>query len=99
MCLVFIVEKLGPVFHVTLALNGITTGALLGLFSMGMFFRKANTKVTIYSTIILYFLISKWKFQGSFVWCSCLCRSSYFHGSGIFQCNKQVKFTITNRRM
>lgn len=47
MCLVFVVEKLGPVFKVTLSLNGITTGALLGLFTMGILFRKANTKVTV----------------------------------------------------
>lgn len=47
MSLVFIVEKLGPVFKVTLALNGITTGALLGLFTMGILFRKANTKVSL----------------------------------------------------
>lgn len=48
MSLVFIVEKLGPIFRVTLALNGITTGALLGLFTMGILFRKANTKVKVF---------------------------------------------------
>lgn len=41
----FVVEKGGSIFEVTLALNGITTGALLGLFTMGILFRKANTKV------------------------------------------------------
>lgn len=46
MCLVFLVEKLGPVFRVTIALHGITSGTLLGLFSMGILFRKTNTKVT-----------------------------------------------------
>lgn len=48
MSLVFVVEKLGPVFLVTLALNGITTGTLLGLFTMGILFRKANTKVKLF---------------------------------------------------
>ncbi|XP_037034061.1 sodium-coupled monocarboxylate transporter 2-like [Bradysia coprophila] len=58
MCLVFIVEKLGPVFLVTLALNGTTTGALLGMFTMGIIFRKANTKGVLWGTAASVLLLS-----------------------------------------
>lgn len=46
---VFVVERMGTVFYLTLALNGVTSGALLGIFSMGMLLRKANTKVILSS--------------------------------------------------
>lgn len=42
--LVFLVEKMGSVIHVTISLGGITYGAMLGLFSLGMFFPWANSK-------------------------------------------------------
>lgn len=45
MGLVFVVERLGSVFHLTLSITGVTAGTLLGMFSMGMFFRQVNTKV------------------------------------------------------
>ncbi|KAJ6647887.1 Sodium-coupled monocarboxylate transporter 2 [Pseudolycoriella hygida] len=58
MCLVFVVEKLGPVFQVTLALNGITTGALLGLFTMGILFRKANTTGVLWGAIMSVLIVA-----------------------------------------
>uniref|UniRef100_A0A7G3AYE8 Putative sodium/solute symporter n=2 Tax=Lutzomyia longipalpis TaxID=7200 RepID=A0A7G3AYE8_LUTLO len=48
---VFVVERMGTVFYLTLALNGIAAGALLGLFSMGMMMRNANTKGVIAGTL------------------------------------------------
>lgn len=44
MGLVFIVEHLGAVFHLAIALSGVTAGSLLGIFTLGMVSRKANTK-------------------------------------------------------
>lgn len=43
--LVFVVEKLGPVFQVGTSISGITVGAFLGIFTIGMTSRSANTKV------------------------------------------------------
>ena len=43
--LVFIVEHLGGVLQATLTLNGLIGGVTLGLFVLGIFFKKANTKV------------------------------------------------------
>ncbi|KAJ9582261.1 hypothetical protein L9F63_003390, partial [Diploptera punctata] len=42
--LVFVVERMGSVVHATVTLGGITYGAMLGLFSLGMFFPWANSK-------------------------------------------------------
>ncbi|KAF4518176.1 hypothetical protein B566_EDAN007868, partial [Ephemera danica] len=41
---VFVVEHLGGVLQVTLSFNGITIGTMLGIFTLGMFFPKANSK-------------------------------------------------------
>lgn len=47
--LVFVVENLGGVVELSISLNGITHGPLLGIFTLGMMFRSANTKVrTLY---------------------------------------------------
>lgn len=43
--LVFVVEKMGDVLHMAISLSGVTAGALLGMFTMGMVLPKANTKV------------------------------------------------------
>ncbi|XP_054287715.1 sodium-coupled monocarboxylate transporter 1-like [Macrosteles quadrilineatus] len=45
--LVFIVEKLGALFQMAISLQGISTGALLGLFSLGLLFPRANAKGAI----------------------------------------------------
>ncbi|XP_026465208.1 LOW QUALITY PROTEIN: sodium-coupled monocarboxylate transporter 1-like [Ctenocephalides felis] len=42
--LVFVVEKMGTLVQASKSLSGITTGSLLGVFSMGMFFPWANSK-------------------------------------------------------
>lgn len=42
--MVFVVDKLGQVFRLNFAIAGLFTGTLLGLFTVGMFSRTANTK-------------------------------------------------------
>lgn len=49
--LVFAVEHLGSIFTMTLALTGLTAGTLLGMFTIGMISRKANTKGVISGAI------------------------------------------------
>lgn len=43
--LTIIVEQLGSIFQVAVIVGGVTAGALLGLFTMGMTSRKANSIV------------------------------------------------------
>lgn len=50
--LVFIVEKLGPVFQVSNSLAGIMQGSFLGMFTIGMTSHTANTKVKILFIVI-----------------------------------------------
>ncbi|XP_058818710.1 sodium-coupled monocarboxylate transporter 1-like [Topomyia yanbarensis] len=49
--LVFIVEKLGQVMHMAISLSGITSGALLGMFTSGMISTVINTKGVIAGSI------------------------------------------------
>ncbi|KMQ90977.1 sodium-coupled monocarboxylate transporter 1, partial [Lasius niger] len=42
--LVFLVERLGPVFQIALSMRGVTDGPLLGLFVLGILVPWANTK-------------------------------------------------------
>lgn len=42
--LIFLVEGRG-ILQATLTLNGLVGGILLGLFSLGIFFKRANVKV------------------------------------------------------
>lgn len=44
--LVFVVEQLGGVLQATLTLNGLIGGVTLGLFTLGIFFKKANAHVS-----------------------------------------------------
>lgn len=50
--LVFVVEHLGGVFSIGIAFSGITSGTLLGLFSMGMMSRQFNTTGALWGSII-----------------------------------------------
>lgn len=43
--LAFVVEKLGSIIEIWISLNGITNGPLIGLFTLGMVFPVANSKV------------------------------------------------------
>lgn len=45
--LVFVVEQMGQVFRISIAVSGLTAGSLLGLFTIGMLSRYVNTKGVI----------------------------------------------------
>ncbi|XP_023301117.2 putative sodium-dependent multivitamin transporter [Lucilia cuprina] len=55
--LVFIVERLGGVLQATLTLNGLIGGVTLGLFSLGIAFKRANTKGAFYGGIISLIIV------------------------------------------
>ncbi|XP_049292413.1 sodium-coupled monocarboxylate transporter 1 [Anopheles funestus] len=50
--LVFVVERLGGILQATLTLNGLIGGVTLGLFSLGIFFRRANSKGALFGGIV-----------------------------------------------
>lgn len=56
--LVFLVEQLGGILQATLTLNGLIGGVTLGLFSLGVLFKAANSK-GMFILKDLYFEISK----------------------------------------
>ncbi|KAF2899872.1 hypothetical protein ILUMI_06320 [Ignelater luminosus] len=58
-CLVFIVEKLGSVLELSIRLSAVTSGPLLGLFTLGMIFPSANEKGATWGGIVS-FLILGW---------------------------------------
>lgn len=59
--LVYVVEHMGQVFRISIAVSGLTAGALLGLFTIGMTSRFVNTKGVIWgaigSTMIVGFIM------------------------------------------
>lgn len=54
---IFVVDKLGQVFRLNFAIAGLFTGTLLGLFTIGMFSRTANTKGVICGAVGSLFLM------------------------------------------
>lgn len=50
--LVFVVQNMGGILQVTLTLNGLLGGVTLGLFALGIFFKKANSTGAFYGTLI-----------------------------------------------
>ncbi|XP_055596641.1 sodium-coupled monocarboxylate transporter 1-like [Uranotaenia lowii] len=50
--LVFVVEKLGSVFSLGISMAGVTSGTLLGIFSLGMFSPKVNAKGAFWGAVI-----------------------------------------------
>ncbi|XP_050094716.1 sodium-coupled monocarboxylate transporter 1 [Anopheles aquasalis] len=55
--LVFVVERLGGILQATLTLNGLIGGVTLGLFSLGIFFRRANSKGALYGGVTALLLV------------------------------------------
>lgn len=43
--LVFVVERMGTVFAMTITIQGLAAGTMLGIFTFGMLCRQGNTKV------------------------------------------------------
>lgn len=56
--LVFVVEKLGGVFSIGIAFSGISSGTLLGLFTMGMVSERFNTKGAFWGSIVSTVVVS-----------------------------------------
>lgn len=50
--LVVVVDKLGQIYELSLTLSSVTNGAMLGIFTMGMVCRSANTKGVIAGAIV-----------------------------------------------
>lgn len=61
---VFLVEKMGTLIQAGKSLSGITAGALLGIFSLGMFFPWANSKGAICGGVASFSLVA-WISLGS----------------------------------
>lgn len=55
--LVFLVEQLGGILQATLTLNGLIGGVTLGLFSLGVLFKSANSKGALYGGILSLVLV------------------------------------------
>lgn len=56
--LVFVFEHLGGILPMSLAFIGLTAGPLLGVFTLGILFRKANSKGAFYGGILGLILVS-----------------------------------------
>jgi hypothetical protein len=65
--LVLIIEHLGGLLKLAISLGGITNGPLLAMFTMGMLFPKANSKVES-GTYIAKSKIGIFLFKGSILW-------------------------------
>ncbi|KAG4065907.1 hypothetical protein HA402_000354 [Bradysia odoriphaga] len=50
--LVIVVDKLGPIYELSLTLSSVTNGAMLGIFTMGMVCRSANTRGVIAGAMV-----------------------------------------------
>lgn len=50
--LVILVDKLGQVYELSLTLSSVTTGTMLGIFTIGMVSRSANSKGVVSGAIV-----------------------------------------------
>lgn len=50
-------EQLGGILQATLTLNGLIGGVTLGLFSLGVLFKSANSKGALYGGLISLVLV------------------------------------------
>jgi Na+/proline symporter len=56
--LVYIVEQLGSIFGLGIAMSGITSGSLLGIFLLGMFSPKINSKGAFWGALASICILS-----------------------------------------
>lgn len=63
---VFIVAQLGSIMQVAISFNGMVGGITLGLFTLGMFFPWANSKVGI--GISLNIVLTQILITGCYFW-------------------------------
>lgn len=58
--LVFVIERLGEILQINYLMDGITEGAMLGLFLLGMLFPSCSTKGALYgagtSVLVMAFI-------------------------------------------
>jgi Na+/proline symporter len=54
-CMVYIVEKMGTVLQLTMSLEAITNGPLLGIFTIGIFIPWIKSKVNIFAAKVCRF--------------------------------------------
>ncbi|XP_046673776.1 sodium-coupled monocarboxylate transporter 1-like [Homalodisca vitripennis] len=62
--LIFVVDKLGTIFQLGITIFGTVLGSTMALFSLGMFFPRANTKGAVTGAIASFFL-SGWIIFGA----------------------------------
>lgn len=55
--LVYIVEHLGGVLPLVISMTSMATGPLMGIFTLGMFFPKANTKGALFGSMMAFALV------------------------------------------
>lgn len=67
---VFVVERLGSVMQVAISFNGMAGGVTLGLFSIGMFFPWANSKVGSIVNLLKLMKTTTDVFLGGYIWVS-----------------------------
>ncbi|XP_063924873.1 sodium-coupled monocarboxylate transporter 2-like isoform X1 [Zophobas morio] len=57
-CLVFLIQHLGPLLALNVALRGPINGPLLGMFTLGMLFPKSNSEGAFYGGLISLISVS-----------------------------------------
>lgn len=80
--LVFVVERLGGVFSIGIALSGITSGTLLGLFTIGMVWRRCRfTSNQSYDGFFVSFYLDfgEVQHQGRVVGIHCIYSRSFYN--------------------
>lgn len=55
--LVTLVDRLGQIYELSLTLSSVTTGTMLGIFTLGMVCRSANTKGVIAGAVVSVFVV------------------------------------------
>lgn len=50
-------DRLGQVYELSLTLSSVTTGTMLGIFTIGMVCRSANTKGVIAGAVVSVFVV------------------------------------------